>query len=602
MSVVSPTMREGSQGWEGALPDRFDLIARRYADRVAVCDLERQLTYAELAADADRIARAVAAMEAPDGPLALVAPLDARLVAGFHGALAAGRIVVPIDPEHPAERNRRIAGHCGVTAALAPSALADPARALLSGALPLLELDRLSPAPGPAPKRPSADDPAFVIYTSGSTGQPKGVVHSHCGALAATEVLSRICELGPEDRTGLFFAGTMTTIALIEAATLTGAALHILPAQRLGAERLVEEIRARELTVLHIVPTLLRRVAETVGTGRRLDHVRVVRLMGERCEWGDVELIRAAFGSHVQIKLGIASTEVPISYAHWTIEDRLASEGGRLPVGRATPSLGLTLCDDDGAPVPEGEIGEAVVSSPHVALGYWREPELSAAAFRPAPCEPRARTFATADMCRRRPDGLIEFVGRKDELVKLRGHRIEPAEVESAIRSCSGVADAALVVRSTPEGRARALVAYVERRPAEEGLLPRHIFSMTSRKLPAYMVPSVFYVEPLPRLPNFKIDRQALQRLDATRASDPSARQGDPMLDLVACAFEAVIGCSGATGEDDLLSLGGDSLQAVEVLLELQRRLGRKVPMRTFSKARNLAELAAALDGAKASP
>ncbi len=600
MSLVSPARREELQGWEGALPDRLELIARRHPDRVAVCDLERQLTYAELATETDAIARAVAAMAAPDGPVALAASLDAGLVAGFYGALAAGRIVVPLDPEHPAERNRRIAAHSGATAALAPSALARPARALLSGAMPLLELDRLSPPSGPLPKRPGADDPAFVIYTSGSTGAPKGVVHSHQGALAATEVLSRICDLGPDDRMGLFFAGTMTTVALIEAATLSGATLHILPAQRLGAERLVEEIRGRELSVLHIVPTLLRRVAETVGAGRRLDHVRVVRLMGERCEWGDVELIRAAFGSHVEIKLGIASTEVPVSYAHWTIEDRLAREGGRLPVGRPTPGLGLTLCDDDGAPVPEGEIGEAVVRGPHLALGYWREPELSAEAFRPAP--DGGRVFATGDMCRERPDGLIEFVGRKDELVKLRGHRIEPGEVEAALRSCSGVADAALVVRRTPDGRARALVAYVERRPSEQGLLPRHVFSMTSRKLPAYMVPSVFYVEALPRLPNFKIDRQQLLRLDAARAADLTGRQADPTLDLVARAFEAVIGCSGATGEDDLLSLGGDSLQAVGVLLELERRLNRKVAMRDFSAARNLAELAAALDGAGATP
>ena len=602
MSSVSLAPRRESDGWEGTIPDRLDLIARRHADRIAVCDLERELTYSELAGETDRIARAVAAMKAPDGPIALAAPLDRRLVTGFYGVLAAGRIVVPIDPEHPPERNRRIASHSGAGAALAPSALAGAASALLPRTAPLLDLDQLSASPGPAARRPAPEDPAFVIYTSGSTGAPKGVVHSHRGALAATEVLSRICDLGPGDRMGLFFAGTMTTVALIEAATLAGAALHVLPAQRLGAERLVEEIRARELSVLHIVPTLLRRVAETVGPGRRLDHVRVVRLMGERCEWGDVELIRAAFGSHVQIKLGIASTEVPISYAHWTVEDGLAAQGGRLPVGRATPGLGLALCDDEGAPVPEGEIGEAVVDSPHVALGYWREPELSAAAFRASAGGPHARVFATGDMCRLRPDGLVEFVGRKDELVKLRGHRIEPAEVEAAIRSCSGVADAALVARRTADGRVRALVAYVEQRSSEKGLLPRHVFSMTSRKLPAYMVPSVFYVGTLPRLPNFKIDRQALQRLDAARATDLTGRQSDPTLDLVASAFEAVIGCSGATGEDDLLSLGGDSLQAVGVLLELERRLGRKVSMRVFSAARNLAELAAALDGAGATP
>ena len=547
-------------------------------------------------------ARAVAALDAGPGPVALLAPLDAQLIAGFLGAMAAGRTVIPIDPDHPAERNRHIASHAGAAAVLAPAGLASQARALLPASIPLALLGGPAVPSRAPPPRPHPEDPAFLIYTSGSTGRPKGVAHGHRGALACTRALSQICEMGPQDRLGLFFAGTMTTVALIEIATLTGAALHVLPAQRLGAEGLVEQIRARELTVLHIVPTLLRRVAETVAAGRRLESVRVVRLMGDRCEWGDVELVRAAFGPGVRIKVGIASSEVPLSYAYWTVDDSLAACGARLPVGRQNALLDMVLRDDEGRPVAEGEIGEATVTSPHIALGYWREPELSGAAFRAAPDEPAARTFATGDMCRMRPDGLVEFIGRKDELVKLRGHRIEPAEIEMALRGCPGVADAAVVVRRRPGGQARALAAYVERQPAETGLLPRHVLSMIARKVPAYMVPSVIYLERLPRLPNFKIDRQGLQRADAARAADLSARQADSMLDLVAGAFEAVLRCQGATGEDDLLSLGGDSLQALEVVLELERRLGRKIPKDGFLASRNLAELAASLDGGRASP
>lgn len=588
--------------WAGTIPDRFEQVARRFPSRIAVHDLERELTYAGLAAEARAAAQAIATLDAGPGPVALMAPLDARLVAGFLGTMAAGRAVIPLDPEHPAERNRHIASHGGAVAVLAPSALAAQARALLPAAMPLALLDGSLPALRNLPARALPDDPAFVIYTSGSTGAPKGVVHGHRGALACTQALSQVCEMGPEDRLGLFFAGTMTTVALIEIAALTGAALHILPAQRLGAEGLVQQIRARELTVLHIVPTLLRRVAETVAGGPRLDCVRVIRLMGDRCEWGDVELIRAAFGPNVRIKVGIASSEVPISYAHWTVDDRLAATGVRLPVGRPAEALNMVLADDQGRPVAEGEIGEAMVTSPHIALGYWREPELSAKAFRAAPKDPSARMFATGDMCRLRPDGLVEFIGRKDELVKLRGHRIEPAEVETAIRACPGVADAALVVRRRPDGQARALVAYVEPQASETGLLPRHLHSMIARKLPAYMVPSVIYLETLPRLPNFKIDRQGLQQADAARAADLSGRRSDPMLGLVAGAFETVLRCQGATGEDDLLSLGGDSLQALEVMLELERRLGRKIPEDSFRASANLAELAASLDGAQASP
>ncbi len=159
-----------------------------------------------------------------------------------------------------------------------------------------------------------------------------------------------------------------------------------------------------------------------------------------------------------------------------------------------------------------------------------------------------------------------------------------------------------MVVRRRRDGEARALAAYVEPRPSAAGLLPRHVLSMTARSLPAYMVPSICYLETLPRLPNFKIDRQRLQALDAVRSSDMTARRSNPALDRIAGAFEAVIGCTGATAEDDLLSLGGDSLQAIEVLMELERRLRRKIPHAVYFGSRNLGELAAALDGAQASP
>ena len=575
------------------LPDRFEAIARRYPERLAVQDLERALSYAELSDQVRRIARAVAGLGGAPGPIALLAPLDHRFVAAFLGAMAAGRTVLPLDPDHPAERNRRIAAHAGATAAIVAPNITDQAGTLFEADLPRLDLGRLEDAREAVPRQPGPHDPAYILYTSGSTGAPKGVVHSHAGGLGATAALARACELTFASSIGVFFAGTVTTIAVIEVALLNGAALHVLPAVTLGTERLVEEIRTRRLSVLHMVPTLLRRVAEAACQGERPDSVKLVRLMGDRSEWSDVDLIRRAFGPESRIAVGIASTEAPISYAGWQADEKARAAGSRLPVGRPSPGMGLMLMGEDGAPAPDGEPGEAVVSSPHLALGYWREPELTAQAFRVDPADPEVRIFATGDICRRRPDGLIEFVGRKDQLVKLRGHRIEPGEVEAALRQCSGVADAAIVVRRAPDGRPRALAAYIEPRPGETGLLPRHVAAMAAQKLPAHMTPSIVYVEALPRLPNFKIDRQALLAADQWRAGDLSARAQDPLLDKVAAAFEAVVGWGGATPEDDLLSLGGDSLQAVMVMAELEERLGVIVPHEVFNGSRSIAGLTA---------
>ncbi len=196
-------------------------------------------------------------------------------------------------------------------------------------------------------------------------------------------------------------------------------------------------------------------------------------------------------------------------------------------------------------------------------------------------------------MCLRRPDGLLEFVGRVDRLLKIRGHRIEPAEVEAALRGCTGAAEAAIVVRHTSDGRPRALAAYVELEPGIKGLLPRHLLAMLSQRLPAYMLPAFVRIRALPRLANFKLDRNALEALDQALLADMSDRMRNPLLDTVAGAFESVVGNGGATPEDNLLSLGGDSLQSVELVLELERRLGVGIPQRVFRDTRSIAELSA---------
>ena len=587
-----------------SIVQRFEEMAQRHSDRLAVQDLERRLTYGELAGEARRVAAATAAaVRDRPGPVAVLAPLDASFPIAFLGVLAAGRAAVLLDPEHPAERNKRIAEHAGVAAAVTTETLMASAAELFASDTPILDLGQCGGQCGglgadasgaAAPPGPGPDDLAYILYTSGSTGAPKGVAHTHANALNDTLGTTRICEVTVEDSTGLLYAAVMGSVRNALSALLNGAALHIMPAQRLGAEGLVREIRARGLTLLQTVPTLFRRIADAVPPGEPLDSVRIVRLIGDRSDWSDVELFRRAFRADTRFGIAIGSTECSSTYAGWFVDEALRTECSRPPVGRQMDDVEVAILDDDGEPVADGEVGEVVVSSRYLALGYWREPGLTASAFTTDPADPSVRIFATGDMCRRGPDGLIEFVGRKDQLVKLRGHRLEPAEVEAALRACPGVRDAAVVVRRTPDGRARALAAYVELEPEVKGLLSRHLLAMLSSKLPSFMVPSVIYVEPsLPRLLNYKLDRRSLAALDEQRASDHSTRNADPLLDRVARAFEAVVGCSGATGEDDLLSLGGDSLQAVQVVLEIERRLGVKVPDTVFRDSQDIAQLSA---------
>ena len=572
---------------------RLAAMAAEIGERHTLFDLHAQLSYRQLFARVEAIAGALQAA-APDRtrPVAVLAPLDHRFYLAFLGVLRAGAIALVLDPEHPPERLARIAAHAGAGAVITVAELAAAAAALIPAARVLTVEAAIEAGKAPA-GQPQGEDPAYILYTSGSTGTPKGVAHSHANILNDSVVTRMDHGFTTADAGAVYYAGTMGSIRAGVGALLAGSRLHVLPARQLGAEALVKEIRRRRLTIIQCVPTLFRRIATAAAEGGPLESVRLVRLMGERSGWSDFDLAKRSCGPDARIQVSLGSTECSSSYAMWIVDATVRSATGRLPVGRATPGVTLSLRGEDGAPVPEGEPGEAIITGRRLALGYWRERALTQAAFSAAADDPAARSFATGDICLRRPDGLYEFVGRKDRMLKIRGHRLEPDEVESQLRACPGVADAVVVVRRDPDGRPIALAAYAETEADAGGLLPRHVLALISHKLPRYMTPARIYLQPLPRLANFKPDRQALEVLDQVRRADRLARASDPLLDEVALAFEAVVGRGGATAEDDLLSLGGDSLQAVQLMLELERRFGFKVPAATFRRSRNISELTA---------
>ena len=574
--------------------ERLAAMAAQIGARETLCDLHHRLSYSELFRRVEAIAGAVqAAAPDPAAPVAVVAPLDHRFYLAFLGVLRAGRIALVLDPEHPPDRLREIAAHAGAETVLTCTELAAAACTLLAPAGSVLTLEAAVEAGLARCGEPDPEDPAYILYTSGSTGAPKGVVHSHANALNDAAITRMEPGFTPSDVGAVYYAGTMGTIRNGLGALLAGAQLHVLPARALGAEALVEEIRRRRLTIIQCVPTLFRRIAAAAAEGGPLENVRLVRLMGERSTWGDFDLVKQVCGPEAQLQVSLGSTECSSSFATWIVDEAVRATSGRLPVGRPTLGVSLSLREESGAPVEDGESGEAVVNGRRLAPIAQGEPKLTQAAFSDAAGDQKARSFATGDVCLRRPDGLYEFLGRKDRMLKIRGHRLEPDEIESALRACPGLIDGVIVVRRDSEGRPVALAAYAEKAPDAGELLPRHVQALLSHRLPAYMRPAVVYLQPLPRLANFKPDRKALEAADQARKADLGARASDPLLDAVARVFEAVVGCRGATGEDDLLSLGGDSLQSVQLMLELESRFRIRIPGGTFRRSRSISELTA---------
>jgi acyl carrier protein len=235
-------------------------------------------------------------------------------------------------------------------------------------------------------------------------------------------------------------------------------------------------------------------------------------------------------------------------------------------------------------------VGEAVVASRYIALGYWRDPALTAQSFTVNPADPLQRSYRTGDLVRRRPDGLVEFVGRKDSQIKLHGYRIEPNEVESALKACTGVTDAAVLVRMDAVGVPLALAGYVQ---LQAEVSPDRIRAMLSERVPPYMMPAeIAVLDELPWLPNFKIDRQRLAQIDAARLNERSQTESSPLIGELIETFEQVTKVSGATPTDNILSLGGDSLQALELMLEISRRFRVVVPEQAQDPTRTISQWA----------
>jgi amino acid adenylation domain-containing protein len=600
---------------ESSIVERFNTIARRFPDRLAVSDCARRLTYADLATVVDRIAAAViSAVGDRPGPVAILLDRHVFFPAAMLGVLAAGRGYVPLDAGDPIERIIQIASQSGAVGVISTGDLADRVRSLFSDELPILEIERLGDvAGGHLITGPSSDDLAFIVYTSGSTGRPKGAYHSHRNLLHDVMQQTNTLHLNEEDRVALFYSpAVIAAIREIMMTLLNGASLHILPPQQLQPAGLVREIKARGITICRTVSVLLRRIAEALGPNERLNSVRVVGLGSQRVDWSDYDVFRRHFPADAFLIVGIGSTECGGNYCHWFVDDRLRIGGGRLPIGRILPDAKVTIVGDDDLPVAAGEIGEFVVASRYLALGYWRDPDLTANAFTIDPADPKTRIFKTGDMGRMRSDGLLEYACRSDQQIKLRGHRVELGEIELVLAECPGVGDAAVVVRNDEKGVAQSLAAYVEPRHGLAELQPNDLLSTLAQRLPSYMIPATLsVVVGLPRLPNLKIDRVLLQKLDATDRPAGRVHSGGAMVDMplqingssnegllhhqILQIWQRLTKRNDIELDDDFFEIGGDSLLAAQMICEVEALTRQTIPQSELKTVFTVRGLAATL-------
>ncbi|HEY6549539.1 MAG TPA: amino acid adenylation domain-containing protein, partial [Vicinamibacteria bacterium] len=553
---------------------------------VAVVSGERSLSYGELDRRARRIARALRRLGGgPEVPVGLCLERTENLLAGVLGILVAGGTYVPLDPAYPPERNAFVLRDSGAAAVLTSAGVRERLPAALP---PVVDLDEALAAEADELPAVSAlpGHLAYLIYTSGSTGVPKAVALEHRSAVAFVRWAGTV--FSPDELRGVLFSTSVcfdlsvfemfVPLAWGGRVIVADNALHL---STLGA--------AGEVTLVNTVPSAL---AALLAAGGLPGSVRTVSLAGEPLR---PALAGEILRSGVPRLLNLYGPSEDTTYSTWAA----VSEGEVPAIGRPLTGTQAHVLDAAFDPVPLGVAGELCLGGVGLARGYLGRPELTAGRFVPDPFGAAgARLYRTGDLARRRPDGSLEFLGRLDHQVKVRGFRIEPGEIESALLAHPEVREALVAALAEADGTTR-LAAYVAGDAAVDvSELRRHLRA----RLPEHMVPSLWVVLPeLPRLPNGKVDRRALPApagLSDEGADRSAART--PLEEIVAGIFAEVLAIDPPSGGASFFDLGGHSLLATRVVSRLRSALGIELPLRALFEEPTAAGLARRVEEALA--
>ncbi len=577
---------------------RFAAWVEHDPGRPAVVFEDVCLSYGELAARARRLAGYLVGRGlACEDRVALCLERSADMVVAMLAVLEAGGAYVPLDPDLPPRRLERMLAVAAPACVLTTAALAG--RAAAPGVPEVrLDADAGAIAHGAAaapPPPPLAESLAYLIFTSGSTGQPKGVAVTHANLLSYVAGVLEVLDVpdGAEFALVSTLAADLGYTAVFPALATGGVLQVVAHARAADPEALAESFSRRPVDVLKIVPSHLEALLAAVEPARVLPRRRLV-LGGEALRRPLVERVRAAPGPPVVIN-HYGPTETTVGILTHRPDGAAAGAAAGVPIGRPLANARARLLDACLRAVPAGATGEIFLGGPGVSRGYFGDPATTAERFVPDPygTRPGERLYRSGDLGRWRPEDGIEFAGRADHQIKLRGFRIEPGEIESCLAEHPEVREAVATVREERPGERR-LVAYFTAAP---GAAPdaAELRAFLRQRLPEPMVPAALV--PLARLPltaNGKVDRQALPAPDRRPAAETAcAAPRTPVEALLAEVWREVLGVPRVGVHDNFFELGGDSILVIQVVARTNRQGLRLLPGQFFQH-QTIAELAAA--------
>lgn len=582
-----------------SVSSRFERVVATYPDRLAIASARGSKTYSELNRDVERVAGQIFASigSDPGRPIAILLDDPVDTIATMLGALRTGHPYVPLDPLGPPSRLRWLIDDSRAHVLVTSTPLLRRAREISDSEIEILAFD---PSP-PPPMRdtihhvpPSPNTLAWILYTSGSTGHPKGVVQTHRNISHYVDTYRDGYQITSDDRIAVLYS--LTTNAgnhELLSGLLNGACVLPFDVRGEGLTALARWLVSERITIYSSVPTLFRRLAATLDETGQFPDLRVVKMVGEPVYRTDVEAYRRHFGPSCVFINRLGSTETGTIRWHFIDHETVLSDEARVPVGDATPDHEVALLDEAGQTVPAGAIGQICVRSRYLSPGYWNNSDATHRVFLPDPDGGDRRLFLTGDLGKMDRDGLLVHMGRADDQVKVRGYRVELAEIQLTLVALHDVKEAVVVAREHSDGERRLVAYVVPRTPAS--------FSVTDlrreleRHLPDYMIPSVFVpLSSFPLAPNGKINRSAL----------PAPSKGRPGLATPFLAPRTtvereltdiwcdVLDLSELGTDDPFIELGGDSIGATQVVSRVRERFNVEIPLAQLLEAGTVGAMA----------
>ncbi len=591
---------------EKTITERFEQQVGLHPNHFAVKTGDVVLNYNDLNKLSNQLAYHILDLTVGvQGPIAFLLDNSVSQIIAIMGIIKAGNGYLALDPAFPAPRLAFMISDSETPILITDDKNLAFATQFSNPECQILRIDKISPdTPSENLNRDiSIHAMANLQYTSGSTGQPKGCIKTHLLTMHDHYIMTNMHYINPDDRYILLYSASFgASTGPIFSALLNGASLLPYDIKKNGLTDLADFLTREGITIYHSVPSTFRNFASLLKTENGFPSLRFIILGGETVLRKDIDLFKKHFSSTCTFEIILGGTEFQIIRSHM-ISKNTPITGSVVPVGYPIKDKLIRLLDEAGVEVPIGNIGEIVVESKFISPGYWRQPELTRTAFAPVPGQEEEIQYHTGDLGRMRSDGCLEHLGRKDRQVKIRGHRIELAEILYSLLNIPTVKDAHILAKPDPEGENR-LIAYLvlER---QTSLSISNIRQLLSENLPDYMIPADYvFLNELPKTPSRKVDVLALPNPERSRQVLDNAYvspRNQVERQLVGI-WESLLDIHPVGIKDDFFELGGHSLLALRFIAEVEEKLGVTIPFpaliqsRTIENISNLIEDRAALN------